>query len=370
MRRTDKENRRPSLGLFIWKGAIAIISVILFCAAVYTSAYFLFMWFYDYRGLRWNDYYVHLAVWGLGVLLFVITALLINFITRPKQMIVWNEMLIAFRKIAKGDFSVIVDQEGKFRNHSQLGEFVDSINEMTQELKQVEQLRQQFISNVSHEIQSPLTSIRGFASMLQQDGLTREEQQHYLSIIEKETIRLSGLSDNLMKLTSLESDHIQWDMAPFSLDKQLTDIVLASEPQWLEKEQDIELELAEVIMHGNAELLSQVWLNLLHNAIKFTPPHGRITIQSVKNEGEITVRISDTGIGIPREDQARIFERFYKGDKQRTRTIEGNGLGLSIVKRIVELHQGSIRVESVPGEGTTLDVTLPLQPLLPAKSVT
>lgn len=364
MSRPAREDGPPSLPWMIFKGIMAIIGVILFCGAIYTGSYFLFNWFYDYRGLSWNDYYVHLAIWGLSILLFVIMALIVNLLTRPKQMIVWNEMISAFRKIAKGDFNVIVDKEGVFRKHSQISQFVNTVNEMTQELKQVEQLRQQFISNVSHEIQSPLTSIRGFANMLQREDLTREEQQRYLSIIENETVRLSRLSDNLMKLTSLESDQVEWDFTTFRLDQQITDIVLSTEPQWLEKELEVELELEEVTIHGNMELLSQVWLNLLHNAIKFTPPGGRIHMKTETSEAEIMVKISDTGIGIPIEDQKHIFERFFKGDKQRTRTTEGNGLGLSIVQRIVELHQGTIRVKSVPHEGTTFEVQLPITPSL------
>lgn len=363
MRRTAKENRRLSFPIRFAKLALAVIALILFCLATYTGAYFLFKWYYNARELNWSDYYVHLAIWGLGVLLFAITALLVNVISRPKQMIVWNEMLSAFRRIAKGDFNVVIDQEGKY--HGQIGEFVDSINEMTQELKQVEQLRQQFISNVSHEIQSPLTSIRGFASMLQREDLTLEEQRRYLSIIENETVRLSKLSDNLMKLTTLESDQVEWDIAPFRLDMQLTEVVLCCEPQWNAKELEIELELAEATIHGNSELLSQVWLNLLHNAIKFTPSHGTIGIKLAQSKETMTVLVSDSGIGIPPEDQRRVFERFYKGDKQRTRTTEGNGLGLSIVRRIVELHQGSVRVRSAPGEGTTFEVELPVVPSLP-----
>lgn len=363
MRRTAKENRRPSLSMMIAKVAMAVVALILFCLATYTGAYFLFKWYYNARELEWSDYYVHLAIWGLGVLLFAIVAFLVNVISRPKQMIVWNEMLSAFRKIAKGDFNVVIDQEGKY--HGQIGQFVDSINEMTQELKQVEQLRQQFISNVSHEIQSPLTSIRGFASMLQREDLTPEEQRRYLSIIENETVRLSKLSDNLMKLTSLESDQVEWDIAPFRLDEQLTDIVLSCEPLWVAKDLEIGLELAEATIHGNAELLSQVWLNLLHNAIKFTPSSGTIGITLTQTEASVFVIVSDNGIGIPAEDQRRIFERFFKGDKQRTRTTEGSGLGLSIVRRIVDLHHGTVRVRSAPGEGSVFEVDLPLLPSLP-----
>lgn len=351
-------NRKISKTEMAVKGAGAMLFMFLLCCVAFTAAYFLTRWFYETHPVSWSDFIVQLVNWGLGLFLLILLGFVVSIVTRPKQVIVWNEMMAALRRIAKGDFNVIIDQEGKYRG--QMGEFVNSINEMTQELKQVERLRQQFISDVSHEIQSPLTSIRGFANTLQREDLSREEQRRYLSIIEKETVRLSRLSDNLMKLTSLESDQVDWEKQHYRLDKQLEHVVLSCEPQWLEKELDIELDTEPCHIRANEELLSQIWLNLLHNAIKFTPQGGSIRLSLKKQDGTARVEVADTGIGISQEDQQRIFERFYKGDKQRTRTAEGNGLGLSIVHKITELHGGTVRVKSKPDEGTVFEVVLPL----------
>lgn len=348
---------RLSKTAIVLRGAGAISMVFVFSGGAFSLAYVWSRWFYSRHEVEWPDYVIQLVNWGLGIFIMFMTVAIINLCTRPKQRAVWIEMIDALRRIAKGDFNVIVDREQKY--HGQIGDFMQSINDMAQELQQVERLRQEFISNVSHEIQSPLTSIRGFANTLQHEDLSAEEQKHYLAIIEKETTRLSRLSDNLLKLTSLESEHQPFEPQRYRLDAQLESIVLACEPQWLEKELELELELQETEIVATEELLSQVWVNLIHNAIKFTPIGGSVKIAMLKKDDSIIVRIADTGTGISGEDQLRIFERFYKGDKQRTRTADGSGLGLSIVKKIVDLHHGHIKVESRLQEGSVFEVALP-----------
>ncbi|WP_054025627.1 sensor histidine kinase [Bacillus sp. FJAT-28004] len=334
-------------------------SMLFVCSGgAFSLAFWLTKWFYARHEVDWPEYVVQLVNWALGILFLIVLIGIVNLTTGPRQRAVWIEMMDALKRMAKGDFNVTLDRDKKY--HGQIGDFIQSINDMAHELKQVEMLRQEFISNVSHEIQSPLTSIRGFASTLQREGLSLEEQRHYLSIIEKETTRLSKISDNLLKLTTLESEQQQLDPKRYRLDTQLESIVLACEPQWLEKELELELGLEEVEIVASEEMLSQVWVNLIHNAIKFTPAKGSIKIILQSVGSEIKVRITDTGIGISLEDQLRIFERFYKGDKQRTRTADGSGLGLSIVKKIVELHRGEIRVNSQLNDGSTFEVTLPV----------
>ncbi|WP_168123609.1 HAMP domain-containing sensor histidine kinase [Paenibacillus sp. HB172176] len=361
-----KKRKLTKLQIF-FRTSLAILAMFTFFGLTLSAGYLLSRWLYKTHQPSWNDYTVQLVNWGLGLLIFAIIAVLINIFTIPQQRRVWIEMMDALRRIAKGDFSVVIDQEKRY--NGQIGAFVESINEMTQDLKEMEQLKQQFISNVSHEIQSPLTSIRGFARTLQREDLSQEERSHYLSIIIHETIRLSRLSDNLMKLTALESEEQMIDKSTYRLDKQLENITLACEPQWMDKKLDIELDLNAVDVHANEELLSQVWNNLIHNAIKFTPEGGsiRISLQlevdatSTKGTADssvIVVRVADSGIGISEEDVKHVFERFFKGDKQRTRTVEGNGLGLSIVEKIIDLHQGEIRVQSKLGEGTVFEVRL------------
>jgi signal transduction histidine kinase len=261
-------------------------------------------------------------------------------------------------RIAKGDFSIRVNDGVE---NGMLSGLAASVNKMALELGQMENMRQEFISNVSHEIQSPLTSIRGFAQALKGNHLTEVERMHYLDIIETESTRLSRLADDLLKLASLESEQVKFDPQPYRLDKQIVSLILTCEPQWSEKKIEIEADLKEVTLTGDEDLLSQVWLNLLHNSIKFTPQGGsiRVALRQVGDRAQFT--ISDTGIGITAEDQMHIFERFYKADKSRTPTKEGNGLGLSIVKKIIDLHQGTIDLESQPGMGTTFTISLPLE---------
>ncbi|HFR4222810.1 TPA: envelope stress sensor histidine kinase HitS, partial [Bacillus cereus] len=216
-----------------------------------------------------------------------------------------------------------------------------------------------FVSNVSHEIQSPLTSIKGFARALQDDNLSEEKRKHYLTIIETETTRLSKLSQNLLKLTLLESEEYTPERVSYRLDQQLKQIVLNSEPLWAEKEIELELDLEKVYVIADQESMSQVWINLIHNSIKFTPSGGTITIQLKEHETVVEVRIRDSGIGISEEQKQHIFERFYKADSSRNRAYGGSGLGLAIVKKVLDLHQGEIKVESEEGKGTEFIVRMP-----------
>ncbi|WP_051250382.1 sensor histidine kinase [Paenibacillus harenae] len=354
-------NRKLSKKAVALRMAGSIVMMLAVSGAAFSIGYLLSRWYYKSHEVDWPDFMVQFINWYLGILIILLMIAAVTIMSHSKQKAFWAEMIGSMRRIAKGDFNVVIDSENKTRG--QFGYLVQSINDMTRELKQMEQLRQEFISNVSHEIQSPLTSIRGFANTLQREDLSPEERKHYLSIIEKETLRLSKISDNLLKLTSLESEEQQPDARRYRLDLQLESIVLACEPQWLDKELELEFALPETEIVASEELLSQVWVNLIHNAIKFTPARGSVKVLLQRLGNDISVRIEDTGIGIPQEDLPRIFERFYKSDKQRTRTAEGSGLGLSIVKKIVELHHGGIRIDSRPGEGSVFEVSLPAERL-------
>ncbi|WP_256865372.1 cell wall metabolism sensor histidine kinase WalK [Paenibacillus sp. 32352] len=304
-----------------------------------------------------HDYGKQLVTVIVDLLLFLLLALLAS-PKRKQQMLSLKRMIDAIRKIAKGDFNVTFETR---KDHGPWGELAENLNHMAVELNQIEQMRQEFISNVSHEIQSPLTSITGFARALHNERLSADERRHYLEIIETESTRLSKLSDNLLKLTSLESRHHPFEPKPYRLDKQLRRLVLACEPQWVNKNLDMDVSLDEVVVEADEDMMSQVWVNLINNSIKFTPKDGTIGIHLTRQDGDAVIRISDTGIGISPEDQEHIFERFYKADKARQRSAGGSGLGLSIVKNIIERHQGSIQVHSRLGEGTAFTVKLPLK---------
>ncbi|GAA0136082.1 HAMP domain-containing sensor histidine kinase [Paenibacillus sp. YSY-4.3] len=283
-----------------------------------------------------------------GSLFFVVEA---AFLIQPLR-----KMTEATKRMAKGDFS----SELKARRKDELGVLVQSFNEMRRQLRQIEEMRQDFVSNVSHEIQSPLTSIRGFAKALKEnDTLGHLDRDRYLDIIIAESERMSRMSDNLLQLASLESKHHPFHPVTFRLDEQIRQTVVALEPQWAAKSIAIDLELPVVKICGDRDQLDQVWINLLGNSIRFTPEGGKIAIFVRRGIQQVSVTIRDTGIGIEQEDQIQIFERFYKADRSRNRVYNGNGLGLAIVKRIVDLHHGHIEVRSEPGTGTEITVTLP-----------
>jgi len=277
-----------------------------------------------------------------------------RYLVKPLQ-----AMTDATKRLAKGDFEV----ELTINRGDELGTLSRSINDMAQEIKQMEQMRQDFVSNVSHEIQSPLTSISGFAKALKDGNLViaEEDRVQYLDIIVTESDRLSRLSDNLLKLASLDSDHHPFETESYHLDEQIRRIIVACEPQWLAK--SIRVNLASPSNVGfritaDRDQLNQVWMNVLGNAIKFTPRDGQVLIAiSQPNPDEIAVAISDSGIGIAPEDLSAVFERFYKADKSRAQS--GSGLGLAISHKIVALHHGTIEVSSTVGLGTTFTVTLP-----------
>lgn len=286
----------------------------------------------------------------VGSLLFFIAA---HYVVSPLK-----QLMHATARLAKGDFSVRVNMKRK----DELGKLADSFNQMADSLSRIETMRADFVSSVSHELQSPLTSIGGFAEALRSADVTDEERNHYVDIIKQESGRMSRLSDGLLRLASLDSQHHPFHPQPVRLDRQLRDVVLSCEPQWADKSIELELHLLEKTVDADADGLNQVWLNILHNAIKFTPEGGRITIWMKENYGDntVTVRVSDSGPGISEEARARVFERFYKADPSRDRSIGGNGLGLSIVKQIITLHGGTVEAEPNGADGgAVIAITLP-----------
>lgn len=273
-----------------------------------------------------------------------------------------SEIEEALDKISKGDFEIRIDKR-KYRhtNHGNehFTDLVDKINNMAQELGEMETMRQDFVSNVSHEIQSPLTSIRGFVSLLKDETLSRNDRLHYIAVIESESQRLSKLSENLLRLSTLESEFAGFNPKHYSLNRQLKDVILLLEPQWSGKEMEISLNGESVDIFADEDLVNQVWINLLNNSIKFTPDGGKITVSVSGDNKQVFVEISDSGIGMTEETLPHVFERFYMADKARSRSAGGSGLGLSIVKRIVQIHHGNIDVKSKFGEGTAFKISIP-----------
>lgn len=347
-----RRSRRERVFGFFWFIFVLILVTITFSVAFFATDYL-----YTLLNLHPPALAVQIVNSFLGLFLTGTTIGIFGRFFRQRQLNAFAPIIQALERIARGDFSIRLENEhedGLFSN------LVTSVNKMALELGQMENMRQEFISNVSHEIQSPLTSIRGFALALEDDGLSPEARHHYLDIIKAESTRLSRLTDDLLKLASLDAEQVKFEPHAYRLDQQLRSLILTCEPQWREKSINMDVSLDELTITADEDLLSQVWLNLIHNGIKFTGQGGTIRVSLSQQSGHVQVSIADNGIGISGEDRVHIFERFYKADKSRTRSKEGSGLGLSIVKRIVELHKGEINVESEVGQGTTFTILLPV----------
>lgn len=223
-----------------------------------------------------------------------------------------------------------------------------------------DQMRAEFVGNVSHELRTPLTSIKGFVETLL-DGALEDSVlcRRFLNIIDSEADRLSRLIEDLLTLSSIESKERMIRMEPVCIVQSIRSVLSILAPQISDKHLQVEFiyqqELA--LIHADADLLNQVLINLLDNAVKYTPAGGEIIIRCYQHEGRVVTTIADTGMGIPREKLPRIFERFYRVDKARSRELGGKGLGLSIVKHIIDLHGGEVFVESKAGYGSTFGVS-------------
>ncbi|CAH1200719.1 Adaptive-response sensory-kinase SasA [Paenibacillus plantiphilus] len=352
--------REPGYIHFVTSVGMVLLALFL----SWTAAFYITGAVYSRIGWEPHGLFALLINATLGFVLFGTAIAIVGPFLRPREHHFFTEMNEALKRISRGDFRVNIEmgidhRKARKRQQHPYVQLVNSINDMAANLKAMEELRQEFISNVSHEIGTPLTSISGFAKALKDERLDLEQRHQYLTIIETECVRLSKLSDNLMKLAVLDSAQQTFHPAPYRLDKQLVSLLLACEPQWEAKKIDMSVEAEEVEIIVDEDQMSQVWLNLIHNAIKFTPHGGSISIFLARDGDQAAVRIADTGQGIAEQDQPRIFERFYKADKSRTRTAGGSGLGLSIAHKITELHGGSISVCSKPGEGTEFTVLLP-----------
>lgn len=281
----------------------------------------------------------------------ILSAMVSNRFLFPLQ-----EMIHATDKISKGDFKVQIKED--FDEDTEVGMLQRSFNHMARELDGIEMFRKDFINNFSHEFKTPIVSVRGFAHQLQSGGLSEEETREYIDIIASESDRLAKMATNVLLLSKLENQQIVTDKAPFDLDEQIRTCILLLEKQWTAKEIELEVDLDPVMFCFNEDMLSEVWINLVGNAIKFTSPRGKITCTLRQSEHEIKAVISDTGRGMSEEEVSRIFEKFYQGD--RSHNGEGNGIGLTIVSRILELCGGKILVDSCPGQGSVFTVILPL----------
>ncbi|MEN6419724.1 MAG: HAMP domain-containing sensor histidine kinase [Clostridiaceae bacterium] len=259
----------------------------------------------------------------------------------------------AAKKVAKGDFSVRLDERSIAM---EIEEIAINFNVMVKELSNTETLRSDFVSNVSHEFKTPLAAIEGYTTLLQDETLTRQEQQEYISRILDNTARLSRMTQSILSLSQLEHQEIVLQKEWFPLDEQIRRVLLGYETLWEEKNLVLDVSLDEVRFYGNKSLLAQVWSNLIDNAIKFSRPNGTLTIRCRKEGATVFVFFKDTGVGMSEEVKKHAFDKFFQGD--RSHAEKGSGLGLALVKRIVVLCGGSVSIQSRETVGTEITVTL------------
>lgn len=267
-----------------------------------------------------------------------------------------NEIINKMNRLASGDFKTRLKFGNTMSSHPAVKELTTSFNKMAEELESTELLRSDFINNFSHEFKTPIVSIAGLANLLETGNLTEEERLQYTRAIREESMRLSAMASNVLNLTKVENQTILTDVSKFNLSEQVRSAVLLLEEKWTQKNVDLQLDFDEYIIEANEEMLKQVWINLIDNAVKFVPRCGTVELEVLDMGESLRVKVSNTGSEIPLDKQERIFSKFYQADE--SHATQGNGIGLAIVKNIVKLHNGEIGVNSENGI-TTFFVTLP-----------
>ena len=291
-----------------------------------------------------------------NVLLISFGAATIDYIRR-KRMVdkPVKQIMDALDQVMQGDFTVRIAHVKEFAGETGFNEVINAINKMTAELEGTETLRTDFIANVSHELKTPLAVMANLSTMLQQPGISDAERMEYAKDISHSARRLAALITNILKLNKLENQQIFPQPQEFDLGEQLCECLLGFEDAWEKKNLEIETDIQDdVRIKTDPELLSLVWNNLISNAVKFTPDGGRIGLSLKTEDSRVVVQVRDTGCGMTPQVGQHIFEKFYQGDT--SHATQGNGLGLALVKRVVDILCGEIGVQSVYGQGSTFTV--------------
>ena len=296
-----------------------------------------------------------ILVFGFAVSLILGTLFAVLFFKRTVNLA--DDLKMALKRISKGDYSVRLENTSDNKDGI-LYDVIENFNKMVEELDSVTILRNDFISNFSHEFKTPIVSIKGYAELIKNGkNLTEEQKQEYLQVIIDESRRLSNLASSTLLMSKLDSQTSLTETSVFSVNEQLKQCVLVLDNEFKAKNLEVKIKLGKMRVDASVDMLQQVWINLLTNAIKYTPENGIIRITSTELEKEYIVSISDNGMGMNEETLKHIFDKYYQGDN--SHSTSGNGLGLSIAKRIVELSGGKIEASSTEGKGTTFSVFLP-----------
>jgi len=341
-----KESRFPTSLFAIYLGVLLIMS------GIHTG---LIVGMNALNGNEVLQTIVPILYWGIvatGLTLF----------TRKKTKSTYEEpmqkLAKATKQVANGDFSVYVPTINTTDNMDYLDVMILDFNKMVEELGSIETLKTDFISNVSHEMKTPIAIIKNYAELLHAEQISDEKRKEYAASVESAATRLSNLIVNILKLNKLENQKITPEVQEYDVCRQLCDCILGFEEAWDEKEIELETKIEDMaVIRADENLMELVWNNLLSNAIKYTDFKGKVTISQTSEENYVKVMISDTGCGMSKVNMKHIFDKFYQGDPSHSK--EGNGLGLSLVKRVLELMNGVIQVTSEEGVGSTFTVILP-----------
>lgn len=351
-KRKDIPEKRVKQSLFPPSIFAIFLGILLLMSGMHTGLILLG----NHRG--WNDLaqiIIPVAYWG-------IVAVAMTLFTRRKIKRTYDEpmhqLAEATKKVANGDFSVYIPAFHTPDKLDYLDVMILDFDKMVEELGSIETLKTDFVSNVSHEMKTPIAIIKNYAELLQMDGTSEKQRKEYGQSIEAAALRLSNLISNILKLSKLENQRMVPEVETYDVCRQLCQCAILFEDAWEEKEIELETDMEDYAMiKADQSLLELVWNNLLSNAVKFTEPEGTIGIRQTTQGKQIRISIWDTGCGMSQETARHIFDKFYQGDTSHSKT--GNGLGLAMVKRIMELLDGEIKVVSQDGKGSNFTVTLP-----------
>ena len=297
---------------------------------------------------------VHLLLGGLAAAMLILSLLAMLIVAR-KMIQPITVLTEATRKMANERF----DGSIAISSNDEIGELAKSFQIMADRLKENDQVRKDFMSHISHDFQSPLQNIQGYAQLLADDSVTLKDRAYYAGIVEQESKRLSALTKQLLYLSSLDHQSYQPIFTSVSIKEQIERTVRQNEWRFEDLQLDVRMDMPDLITQGNPDMLMQVWENLITNAVKYNQPNGYIHINGYELNHAIHLTIKDSGIGMTKEQTEKAFDRFYRADLSRTRAKEGTGLGLAIVSEIVKRHSASVEIESELGVGTVIHITLP-----------
>lgn len=342
----DKEKLKPIRKAFL----VGFISIFFILASIIGGAIYIL----EFNGVSFEE----ARNPEPSVFLICLFCLICSFFAAYQSMVdlfdVIEQLSASTKKIAKGDYTVRIDYQGKFQ---EIENMASDFNLMAKELSSVEVIRNEFIADVSHEFKTPLSSLNGYLTLLQDSDLTQEEREDYIQRSFLSIEKLNHLTENILRLSKLENQNFFPEPTTYRLDEQIREAIVILEQKWNEKKLYLDINLEKTVYSGQQDLLFQVWLNLIGNAIKFSNPYGKIYIELLNIGGNhFKVTIRDEGIGMEEETKKHIFEKFYQGDT--SRQSQGNGLGLALCKEIIQRCNGNIDVQSQLNKGSTFTVSL------------